>query len=392
MNKVSIVVAACVVSALGGMMFNTMPVFLGAAAEAYSLSEEQIGFMVSAYLLGFTLISLTAVAWIRNSSWRRVVLASFIAAFIAFYSYLTTSNYSMILVLQFILGICMGAVFNIALSIISDTSDPDRFMAFKVFSEIGLGAALLYILPNYVMTSDMPAEGLRGVIYSMMGLLVVGGFFIPLLPARAMPIEIEIDQKHDGNVWPVWLGLIALMIHFGGMTAIWAFQYEIGSNAGIDAGSIGTIISLSVLISMGGALTAAAISDRFGRVIPMLVSMGMLFVCLLAFTRSETIIYFGIACALLSIGWNYILPYQMGLVVEVDPTGRLSILIAAALTLGGTVGPGIAGMIVSGKDYTGLYLLVGGSVVISTAILIYLLRFVHHRHIAQEPAAQAVVQ
>lgn len=374
MNKMSIIAAACVVSALGGMMFNTMPVFLGAAADAHALSEEQIGFMATAYLLGFTLISLTAVVWVRNSQWRTVTLVSFLVAFLTYYVYLSVESFSVILGLQFILGICFGAVFNVALSIISDTSDPDRFMAFKLFAEIGLGAALLFILPNYVMADVVAEEGMAGVIYAMMGLLLFASLFIPCLPVRAVTRTVDNSQDSGGKSWPVWLALGALLIHFGGMTAIWAFQYEIGTNAGLESGLVGTVMSVSILISMAATLAAAIISDRFGRVKPMLFSMGLMFVGLITFTQSDTFLYFAVACCLLSVGWNYILPYQMGMVVDIDSTGRLSILMAAALTLGGAMGPGLAGMIVSGSDYLGLYLLVAMAVAISTAILITLLR------------------
>lgn len=373
MNRGSTIIAACVMSAVAGMMFNTMPVFLGAAADAYGFGEEQIGFMATAYLLGFTLVSLSAVFWIHRTEWRTLVLGGFSLALVVYYLYLGASNFGVILGLQFVLGICFGAVYNVALRIVSDTSDPDRYLALKIFSEIGLGAALLYFLPNYVMNQGLSGSGMNGILYTMMAVVMLGALAIHWLPLRAVGAEVSITGHQERN-WPLWMSLGALLLHFGGMTAIWAFQYEVGTQSGLEPGAVGTVMSVSILVSMVATLAAAAISDRYGRIKPMLVSLILVFVSLLLFFRSAHFLHFAIACGLVSIGWNYILPYQMGVVVDLDVTGRLSILISAALTLGGAIGPGVAGIIVAGKGYTGLYILVGLAALVSTAVFIALIR------------------
>ena len=57
--------------------------------------------------------------------------------------------------------------------------------------------------------------------------------------------------------WPVRSALLALVLHFAALSAVWAYVERIADNVGIDAASIGSALALS--LSMGVA-TARAVS------------------------------------------------------------------------------------------------------------------------------------
>lgn len=57
----SLILSACLLSAIGALVFNAFPVFLSILAENYQLTDEKMGLLGSTYLDGFAWLSFSAV-------------------------------------------------------------------------------------------------------------------------------------------------------------------------------------------------------------------------------------------------------------------------------------------------------------------------------------------
>lgn len=69
-----------------------------------------------------------------------------------------------------------------------------------------------------------------------------------------------------------------------------------------------------------------------------------------------------------------LLAYQLGSVVRFDKSLRMTVLIASAIALGVTLGPGIAGTMVGDEGYGSVLTLAAGSVIVATIIFLALAR------------------
>ena len=70
-----------------------------------------------------------------------------------------------------------------------------------------------------------------------------------------------------------------------------------------------------------------------------------------------------------SLGWVAAFPCLLTVVAAADFRGKLVVLSSAALSLGGAIGPGVAGLLKSGESY--LPVLAYGGVSIMAGMLIF---------------------
>jgi len=71
----AVIIAVSMVSAIGGLVFNTMPILLGASGEAFSLSPAQLGTLSLTAGIGYLIGTLSGPteligAWLHSElSW-----------------------------------------------------------------------------------------------------------------------------------------------------------------------------------------------------------------------------------------------------------------------------------------------------------------------------------
>lgn len=366
--KKRVLLVACIISATGALLVNIMPLFLGSAADYIALNDQQIGWLGSSFLAGFGLVSISSPFWIQRFDWKWLCYGSFIAITALMALCALVERFLPLVVVLAAIGVGCGFLYTLGVAIIAESDDPDRFFGWKLMCEIGAGIGLMLLLPNLAMGR----WGFPGVVVTIA--LVFMAFALLILwlresvcahePPTPDAASCSTDQFAQLNT-PVWIGLLFLLVHFSGVNGVWAFVERIGDDMGIDAEQIGAILSTSLFLGGAGAFAAGMIGDRFGRSLPLIVGMGgMLLAVFLLATGSDPFSYTVAVCLIMGF-WPFILSYQMGLVVSADHTGRLAVLIAAAMALGGAIGPAVAGMLKTGDSYLPIYLMMGGLTLIS---------------------------
>ncbi len=380
-NGIPSILSASLISAAGSAIFLILPLLLGAAAQALALDDEQTGLIASSYFLGFLLICLSAVFWIRRFNWRRTGLAGFVLLCGGLLASALADSYSLLLMAMVVSGMGAGTVFGLAICVISDTRDPDRNFGFKLVAEQAVGAALLFLLPIWVT----PLWGFRGLVVTVAVLLAALCLAIFWLPERGIRKPgAETDADVPAPVLPAWIALIALMVCFAGLSGLWAFVERLAADREIAADLIGQALSVGVIGGGVGALMAGVLGDRFGRIWPLLLSTLALGMVLVIYASPLTGLSFTLGTVLFSGVWNFGLAYQMGIVVSLDRRGNLAVLISSFLSLGAIVGPALAGMLISDSDYSGVFAFTAGTLVIGLCVFVLLL-IRHSRQSLPEP-------
>ena len=353
----------------GGLFWAFLPFFVGLQVSSGGLSQVQAGSLGSAYLVGFSAASLTALWWAPTFNWRLltgVATASIIAALLLLAgadSYLTG------LVSVAVVGVMMGSLWSIAYRIFSVSDKPERSFAIGIVVSYTALAAVSYVIGQFVV----PGHGLTGSAYLLSAVILVLGLSGLLIPSgldKPGSASSAVAYRPPLAVAIALLGILATGFAFA---AVWAFAERIGVAAGFGSARISPVIASNLLASAAGSVAATVIGTRFGNRMPLFTGMALLLVSILLLTWAGTFWSYALAVAGLGFSVGFVLPYQMGRLAALDVEGRFAVLIAAAQGIGSACGPILGGVAFDTGGVRALLILASLGVLVSTAAFLSIL-------------------
>ena len=373
MDAGTTILSAIIISAIGCLFYNLLPMYVGIAQDSKGLSNSQVGFISAAFFLGFNLVTLWGFYWIRKWNWRWVTLVATPIAALGLYASTLTDNYHTLLIATAVSGGAFAAMYGVGTTILSDTSNPARWYGLKIAAEAIFGAILLLVLSN----STISSYGFNGMIMVMLIAIALLSPLLFLLPARSNKNpeqeggeHLHVDQvPQDINHTAIWSALIGTLIVFSGISAVWAFLERLGNSAGFDPGSITMLLAAALGFATAGSLGAAAIGKSFGNVRPFLLSLVIMAVGLVFLADSSTIASYSIGCCLFALAFGVCMPFAIAEVAELDIDGRYIILSVPAIGTGAMLGPAVAGLLYSGESAIPLLCVVAVSMAISAGLM-----------------------
>ena len=365
------VVAACLMSSAGAIVYLISPVLVGSAIDSLGLTNDQAGLLIASYFAGYTIITISAVAWLHKVNMRTAAWLSSLAFIASLVIGTSVSSLAGAMLTMLVGGAGAGMLYGISITIISQSDDPDRYFGFALASQLLLGSALLFAGPAYIG----PNWGYSGILAATAVFVALMSLVIPWAP-RAIS-SLGTDEKGAEQSVPVasiLTGIGAVLVWFTGYSGIYAFIERIGVEGGLTGHQIGLVLSLTILTGLAGALGAAWMGDRFGKIKPHLIgAIGAIVTVVLLLDGPELIRYsFAIVCLTLSI--NFWLAYMLGGVAAIDTSGRFAVLVTAALGVGATIGPAIAGGLIANSNYLPMLAFSLVAIMIGLAIIVSVLR------------------
>jgi hypothetical protein len=115
-----------------------------------------------------------------------------------------------------------------------------------------------------------------------------------------------------------------------------------------------------MFLGIVGSLVAWRTGLAIGRVWPQVISLGLSVIAAIMLVVADSAVLFATASALVGLTWFYGLPYQMGILAQLDPRGRANVMGIIMTTGGAAVGPALAGMLVSPGEYSSVGWLAAG--------------------------------
>jgi predicted MFS family arabinose efflux permease len=371
----AVLAAACWISAAGALVFNVLPAFLDSAGTGYALKDQEIGWIGASYGAGYSLITVTSFFWIARFNWRAIVSLATALAACSLAASALAPHYAFLLGAMAAAGLGCGALYTVGTAVVSENHAPDRAFGVKLAVETFVGVAMLVVLPSLIADRF----GFAGVSMALAGVAGVCG----LVALRRIPARREAGVTETGPAsaqsesaatrsWLPWLGLGGLLVSFGGIAAVWGFLERIAPTFGLSSSLTAQLVLGTLIVNAFSGVAAALIGDRWGRVLPLAISMLLAFVGVVVLTFGHDV-YAYAAGALLTYGTLSLpLSYQMGLISSADATGRVASLIPAALSLGGAIAPAVAGSLLTGLSYTPLYMLTAVTMLVGLAAFLVL--------------------
>jgi predicted MFS family arabinose efflux permease len=376
-DRLTVIMAALAAAAIGALMYNVLPLYLGAMAEGHNLGEAQTGLVGTAFFFGFNLAGLSAVLWIRRLQWRVVSLAVIPIILGCLAASIWIGEFAALATFIVMCGVASGIIYTIGSVIIGDTARPERWYGAKVALESLAGTFLLFLLP----ATWGKWYGLSGTVAGM-GMMIV--LLLPLLiflPPTWDKRQLAPAPSHSPDTGPVAAAakvdaaaiscaILALLSLCAGASAIWAFAERIGRLSGFDPESVGGLLGITLLSGILGSLGVALLGNRI-RPVRFYVSSSLLIVmALFCLSIPGSFLLYGFGNCLYMIGWSAATPLASAIIARLDHDGRYASLLVPAIGFGSMIGPGVAGLLLETYSTTAVLIYASGTIILAALFML----------------------
>ncbi|NND54803.1 MAG: hypothetical protein HKN56_07520 [Gammaproteobacteria bacterium] len=333
------IVTAVVVSVVGVFGLMTQPMVVGVYADMLGFEYQQGGNVIIAEIAGGALASILAMFWINRVNWRVAVFFALVC--VAAGNVLATlqTDAQIVTAIRFAVGFLgQGTAFAIGISMIGNTSDPDRNFGFVIAAQVGFGVLAMATLRPLVDSFG----SIGGMYLPLAGVAVIGLAFVRYVPSGPAQKDHQLAEGDGSLALPV-AGLVAMLIWCCGLGAIWTFVERIAVAGGLESAQALGSLAISSAVAIVGALLAATLAAKgVGRFLPVTIAL-LAQIAVAWFIQGEITFWeLVIKASIFQVFWNLTGPFLMGAIAASDTRGKVAVLIPAAQTSGFFVGPAIA--------------------------------------------------
>lgn len=378
-DAVPVLIATCMVTSIGALIFNTMPVLLGTIAETRGFGEAALSTFSTAILLGALTGVLAALSWINRVRWRpTMTLIALVGIGVALLLPFAHSVFALAGALG-VMGFLMGSLYSPALAALGGAGDPVRAFGVSLILQVSISALVAYFLPSYLL----PLLGEWSITAVLVTTSLIVVLTYPILPMRQTPATDVSDETRE-PVTPApspIAGLLALgtmTIFYLGIMGIWQFLERLGVSWGLEQSFVGAVIAVALLVGAAGAILPVIVGERFGLLKPFILAFALLGGAVLCFLAPHTSLIFAAGAILLNVGWNSAVPFVYSVVAESDPSGRLIVSTVIVQMIGAFLGAAAAGMILTQWGFGGLFGFFAACLAIALSLHVLSIRSLRH--------------
>jgi len=323
----------------------TAPAVAGQYAAQLGLGPARVGQLFSAELAAMSLATLPAYYWQPRWDWRRVARGAALLFILANLASTGCDSYLALMALRVLSALAGGTLMVVCIASAASSRQPDRVYGLWVSGQLILGAVGLWLLPPLFGAFGLKALYLGLALLMLLCLPLAGAFPASAAPGPMKPAHAPLEHR-----WlPGLCGLLAVLLFYTGLSAVWTFIGSIAASAAIDPGSSGRILSIATLMGIAGSLCATLIGPRWPRNLPLALGIGLMALAVALLLGSPDLRRFALAALLFKYCWTFALPFILACLADHDRAGRL--MNSANLVIGGglALGPAIAGPLLESR-------------------------------------------
>ena len=354
-NTFFVILAVSMVSAIGGLVFNTMPLLLGTAGEAFGLSPAQLGTLSLTAGIGYLAGTLTGPLWVERVNWRIAAFA-IVAAVIASFLFATQLSGTAIFAGFAIFGFFCALAIALAMRVLADMPDPERAYGTRLSVElVSIGVFLILLPVLFISRAGFSGAMLGLALFA--ALLGIGAFVFPKKTSSEAASKLK-GFPNWQQAGPSWSVLGIFTIYLLANVGLFFFLYVIAQDFSPTPAQNG--LMFGVLKWLGGAAGAvgAIIGARAGLRTPHLAAFGILILGVIGLALSQSFTAYMISSWVWEFGFTLGCLYQTAAIVRFDISNKLVVLVPMAFGISMIFGGKIAGQILEGGSANGIYIMV----------------------------------
>lgn len=371
MRHVKTLLPTIVTGVMGNSVIYLIPLLVGGMVSDRGFSEQVAGYMASADLGGYALATFLTAMLLDRVPWRRMAFAGLVVMIAANVVTTFVHDVQTFALVRIASGLGSGILAALASVAVGQTEQPDRNYGILIASSLLYGTAALWGLPVL-----LARYGLNSAYWLLVVLATAVLFVVPSMPAgRTVRGDGSVATGGSGR-WPFAAGvLLSILLFWANQNDVYAYIERIGNAARISPEFIGFSLGVANLTGFAGASLVAALGSRVGRLLPLIVATLVSLVCLAILGQAAigpwTYLF---ALGTMSLAWNVVNPFQLGILAGVDPTGKALALAATVTGVGLAIGPAIGAAAIGVGGYVAVLWAAGGLAVVSLVLMLPALR------------------
>lgn len=334
------IIAISMVSAIGGLVFNTMPLLVQSLGASLGLTEIGLGNLSLAAGVGYLIGTLSGPLWIDRFDWRRSAILVSLWAALSFV--LSAHVQGMWLYASWVgFGFFCALMHALCMRMLAEAENPELAYGTRLSVELITISVLLYALPVLFIAQ----YGYLGAAYGLAVFVLVlgcGAFF--------MPRRSGVQSENQVNTYPAWRdaplawsGLSVFLLYLMANVGLWIFLAVLAEPLSPTPDQFSLMFSvLKVLGGVAGFL-GAAIGARLGLRIPHIACMALVVIGLIGLYQAEDFISFMVSSWIWEFGFTLGCLYQTAGIARSDPSGKLVVLVTTAFGISILSGGWLAG-------------------------------------------------
>jgi MFS transporter, DHA1 family, inner membrane transport protein len=361
------VAAALAVGCVALLMLGLQPALLGTLIEQQRISMEGVGIVAMGEIFSLGIGIVLAEKWLPLHRIRPVAVIGSVLLVAINLLTLTVRGDAACAAVRVAAGLLEASLFWITTVVIVRSSKPDRLAGIFLTAQTLTQALVALALAR------LPLHALGW----QAGFVVLAAMcLMPLLVTSRLPRQVG---SHTDAIMPSVVslrGFFALLVPFAHLSAIgtlWAYLEPLSKSAGVVDGNADALVALTLLMQVIGG-SVAAVAVRRWRIAPTLaISAAALAAIGLAIHRLPSPDPWGFTalCGAFGFVWLFQMPFHIRLAFDIDPRGRIALLVPAAQLLGSGFGPLAASFSVHGDDVRHIPLISAGfAVCVVVALLL----------------------
>ena len=333
-------------------LIGVAPLLLSAFVDDRGFGEESASWLSSGELLASAVAAIAVAGWLTRRSRRATAglgLGLVVAAQLLSMAQL---DFVPLLALRALAGLGAGLAAAASTAAAAGTANPERVFASASFVTAILGA--ITIGPIGMAIGAYGAAGAFAIAAAVTFLV------FPLLAGLPAPIvaRTEVVGERDGQHVVAAVAVLAALFAFMlGQNAVWGFTARIGQSAGLSVEAVSWILGATAFAGLAGAAIAATLGASRGRTVPILLAIAGTVVSVFVLVTSATSIAFILANATWTFLFAFSMPYFIGTLAALDPSGRWAAMGTGVAGIGAALGPAAVGRIVEATGYGSLAIL-----------------------------------
>lgn len=360
---------------LGPAAIILMPMLVGGLIDSFGFSEQQGGYIAAAEGMGLVVASLLAALWIRKHSWTKMLLLGFAATAVLNIVSANINEFVPLLITRALAGMTGGSIFAVTVAALGDNRQPDQ--AFGI-AQVVQGAMMFVAFASapWIM-ENWTVSGLYYMLAGLSVLMMLTLWHYPSAGINRMADQYPSDSGANHTAL-IWIGLIASLLFFSNIFGFWTYIERIGQAAGLSTETIGWALGFSQFAAIIGAGMAALAGDRFGRALPLSISLLGLMLTLIILVGEFSAFALYLGAGLFQGMFVLANSYQLGVISKIDTHGKFLVLVTGFQGLGSSLGPAAAASLISGGNYALLNAAAAVACVCSMLMFFYIIYRTRH--------------
>lgn len=323
-----------------------MPLIVGALATQHGMSDASVGFIATAQLMVCALLSFAMVPAVRNLNPRATVTLGLVLVALGNAFSLIGHNTPLLITARLSAGFGEALVNVVVGVLMAHKRDPDAGFA---MINIGITAGAVVVFLISPMLS--PHVGQDGIFWILAALPTLALPCVLGIPKGSLAMADNAANIQRGR-FLISLPAIAILLGVVGFgiagNAVFIFVERIGESVGVSYNTLVKMLLWATAATAAGPIVARVVGTRFGRIPVLAIAfLGLAIACpMMGAPHSGTELFIG-----LNIGGFCLLfarPFYSGLMVAMDPAGRLITLSNGAIAIGRAITPSIASLMLLG--------------------------------------------